>query len=188
MTAIPRLKEKYVSEVTPLLKDKFGLSNPMQIPKLQKITVNMGLGESGKDKRILASHQEELAKITGQKPVVCKARRSAATFKLRKGDTIGLKVTLRGDRMWYFLEKIVNIAAPRIRDFNGFKLGFDRRGNYTFGLQDQTIFPEIKLDKIARQQGMDICFSISGASDDMSKELLYGIGFPLKHDTKKGKN
>lgn len=182
-----RLKEKYHKEVVPALKEKFGLTNPMTVARLQKITVNMGLGEAGKDKRLMATHQEELSKITGQKPVVCLARRSAATFKLRQGDPIGVKVTLRGSRMWYFLEKLINVAAPRIRDFNGFKHGFDRRGNYTFGMNDQTIFPEIRVDKLPRQQGMDICFTISGGSDEQSKELLLGLGFPLKREEGKKK-
>lgn len=180
-----RLREMYKNEVVPALVKDFNLENPMLIPKLKKITVNMGLGEAGKDKRLMATHTEELGKITGQKPVVCLAKRSAATFKLRQGDPIGLKVTLRGTRMWYFMEKIINVAAPRIRDFSGFKHGFDRRGNYTFGLNDQTIFPEIRVDKLPRQQGMDICFTISGGSDDLSRALLTGIGFPLKRDEKK---
>jgi len=182
-----RLRDKYANEVVPALKEQFGLDNPMTVARLQKITINMGLGDAGKDKRLMAAHTEELSKIAGQKPVVCLAKRSAATFKLRTGDPIGVKVTLRGERMWYFLEKVINIAAPRIRDFNGFKHGFDRRGNYTFGLNDQTIFPEIRVDKTPRQQGMDICFTISGGSDDQSKALLEGLGFPLMREPGKRK-
>lgn len=186
--ATPRLRTMYADEIRGALRERFELGNVMEIPKLHKITINMGLGEAGKDKRHMGAHTEELAKIAGQRPVLVKAKRSAATFKLREGDPIGLKVTLRGDRMWHFLEKLINVAAPRIRDFNGFKHGFDRRGNYTMGLGDQTIFPEVRVDKISRQQGMDICFTMSGGSDEMSRALLEGLGFPLKRDDRKGKD
>ncbi len=179
---LARLESKYREEVIPALREKFSLSNPMQTPRVTKVTVNMGLGGFGKEKKALADHTEELGKITGQKPVLRIATRSAATFKLREGDPVGLKVTLRGDRMWLFLDKLINVACPRIRDFNGLKHGFDRAGNYSFGLADQTIFPEIRVDRVNRQQGMDICLTISGGSPEMSKALLEGIGFPLQRD------
>jgi large subunit ribosomal protein L5 len=182
----PRLKQLYLSQVSGDLISKFGLKNPMQAPKLKKITVNMGLGGFGKEKKALAEHTEELALITGQKPMVRHSTKAAATFKLREGDAVGVMVTLRGDKMWYFLEKLINVACPRIRDFNGLKHGFDRQGNYSVGLQDQGIFPEIKVEKISRAQGMDICMTITGGSDDLSREMLLGLGFPLKRpETKK---
>lgn len=182
----PRLQVIYEDQVKQQLMEKFQLDNVMQLPRLQKITVNMGTGPTYKDnKRLFESHEEELAKITGQKPVRCYAKRAAATFKLRQGDLIGLKVTLRGPRMWYFLEKLINVACPRIRDFNGLKHGFDRVGNYTVGFNDQAVFPEIKVDKVQRQQGMDVCFTISGGDRDMSREMLLGLGFPLKRREKK---
>jgi len=184
----PRLQKKYLEEVAPRLREEFGLGNVMQIPRLQKITINMGLGGFGKEKKALAEHTEELALISGQKPIVRRSTKSAATFKLREGDPVGVKVTLRGDTMWAFLEKLINVACPRIRDFNGLKHGFDKAGNYSFGLSDQTIFPEIRVEKISRQQGMDICFTISGQSPEMSKALLLGIGFPLRRDEKSTKD
>lgn len=183
-SANPRLKKKYLEEVAPRLREQFGLANVMEIPRLSKITVNMGLGGYGKEKKALAEHTDELGLITGQKPVLRKSTKSAATFKLREGDPVGLKVTLRGEKMWAFLEKLINVACPRIRDFNGLKHGFDKAGNYSFGLPDQTIFPEIRVEKISRQQGMDICMTISGQSRDMSKAMLLGLGFPLKRDEK----
>lgn len=181
----PRLQKKYNEEIRSALREQYELKNVMQIPRLKKITVNMGLGPNAKDKKLLALHTEELTKMVSQKPMLKHSKKAAATFKLRKGDPISLVVTLRGDRMWYFLEKLINVAIPRIRDFNGLKLGFDRQGNYNFGLTDQTIFPEIKVDKVSRQQGMDVCFTISGGSDDMSKSLLEGLGFPLKRKKEK---
>ncbi|MCK6438727.1 MAG: 50S ribosomal protein L5 [Planctomycetes bacterium] len=187
-TTKPRLRKIYDEQVRSRLKNDFNLGNVMQIPRLKKITVNMGLGVEAKDKRHLAAHTDELSKITSQKPMLQHARKSAATFKLRQGDPVGLKVTLRGERMWYFLDKLVNVAIPRIRDFNGIKPGFDRRGNFTFGLTDQTIFPEVKIDKVTRQQGMDVCLTISGGSDDLSRAMLEGLGFPLKRKAQaKGK-
>lgn len=170
-----------------MLRGDFGLGNVMQIPRLQKITVNMGLGGFGKEKKALAEHTEELAQITGQKPIVRRSTKSAATFKLREGDPVGVKVTLRGDIMWAFLEKLINVACPRIRDFNGLKHGFDKFGNYSFGLSDQTIFPEIRVEKISRMQGMDICMTISNGSPELSKHLLLGLGFPLRREEKAAK-
>ncbi|MCA8938187.1 MAG: 50S ribosomal protein L5 [Planctomycetes bacterium] len=178
----PRLKKLYDETVKSALVEKFELPNVMMVPVLKKITVNMGLGAYAKDKKALAEHINELAMITGQKPVERRAKRSAATFKLRTGDPCGVSVTLSGERMWHFLEKVINVACPRIRDFNGLKHGFDRQGNYSVGLQDQTVFPEIRVDRIGRTQGMDLCFTITGGSDDMSKELLLGLGFPLKRE------
>lgn len=178
----PRLLQVYETTVKGALMEKFSLSNVMTLPKLQKITVNMGLGAFAKDKKALAEHTAELARITGQKPLERRAKRSAATFKLRTGDPCGVSVTLRGDTMWHFLEKLINVACPRIRDFTGLKHGFDRRGNYNVGLPDQTVFPEVRVDKISRTQGMDLCFTISGGSDELSKALLFGLGFPLKRE------
>lgn len=186
--AQPRLKEKYLKEVCPAIQQKFELKNVMELPRLKKITVNMGLGEFGKDAKMMAAAVEDLGRITGQRPVKRNAKVAVATFKLREHDPVGCSVTLRGDRMWHFLEKFISVACPRIRDFNGLKHGFDRRGNYTCGLQDQLIFPEIRPEKVARQQGMDVCLTITGGSDAMSKELLLGLGFPLKRDGDKRKD
>jgi large subunit ribosomal protein L5 len=177
----PRLKKKYRDEVAPMLREKFGIENPMAVPRLKKITLNMGFGQASKDKGRAQALTAELSEIAGQRAVVCKAKRAAATFKLREGDTVGAKVTLRGDRMWLFLEKLVSVAVPRIRDFQGLNpRGFDRRGNYNMGLSEQSIFPDIDLDKIKEVQGMDIAFTISGGNDEISRELLMGLGMPLK--------
>lgn len=177
----PRLKTKYRDEVAPMLREKFSIQNTMATPRLKKITLNMGFGKASKDKGRAQALASELSEIAGQRAVVCKAKRAAATFKLREGDTVGAKVTLRGDRMWLFLEKLISVAVPRIRDFQGLNArGFDRRGNYNMGLSEQSIFPDIDLDKIKEVQGMDIAFTISGGSDDISRELLLGLGVPLK--------
>ncbi|MCC7508658.1 MAG: 50S ribosomal protein L5 [Planctomycetes bacterium] len=177
----PRLKLKYQNEVVPMLREQFGIENPMALPRLKKITLNMGFGKAAKDKGKAQALTAELSEIAGQKAVVCRAKVAAATFKLREGDTVGAKVTLRGERMWLFLEKLVSVAVPRIRDFQGLNArGFDRRGNYNMGLQEQTIFPDIDLDKIKEVQGMDIAFTISGNDDEKSRALLMGLGLPLK--------
>lgn len=177
----PRLKKKYRDEVAPALRQQFGIENPMAVPRLKKITLNMGFGKASKDKGKAQSLTAELTEIAGQKAMLCKAKVAAATFKLREGDTVGAKVTLRGDRMWLFMEKLISVAVPRIRDFQGLNpKGFDRRGNYNMGLQEQSIFPDIDLDKIKDVQGMDIAFTISGGNDDISRALLMGLGMPLK--------
>ncbi|MDC1141466.1 50S ribosomal protein L5 [Planctomycetota bacterium] len=181
MAEKPRLLTKYREEVAPKLREQFGIGNIHATPKLEKITLNMGFGQAAKDKNRSVALAEELSRIAGQKSVVCKARKANATWKLRVGDTIGAKVTLRGERMWLFLEKLISVAVPRIRDFQGLNpKGFDRRGNYNMGLNEQSIFPDIDLDKIKEQQGMDIAFTIKDSTDDMSRELLMALGLPLK--------
>jgi large subunit ribosomal protein L5 len=177
----PRLKKKYRDEVAPSLLEQFGIDNPMALPRLKKITLNMGFGKASKEKGKAQTFAAELSEIAGQKAVICKAKTAAASFKLREGDTVGAKVTLRGDRMWLFLEKLISVAVPRIRDFQGLNArGFDRRGNYNMGLSEQSLFPDIDLDKVKEVQGMDIAFTISGGNDDLSRALLMGLGMPLK--------
>lgn len=181
MAEKPRLLTKYREEVAPKLREQFSIGNIHATPKLEKITLNMGFGQAAKDKNRCTALTDELSRIAGQKAVVCKARKPNATWKLRAGDTIGAKVTLRGERMWLFLEKLISVAVPRIRDFQGLNpKGFDRRGNYNMGLNEQSIFPDIDLDKIKEQQGMDIAFTIKDSTDDMSRELLMALGMPLK--------
>jgi large subunit ribosomal protein L5 len=182
----PRLKTKYHEEVVPMLQERFGVTNRMAVPQIKKVTVNMGFGQASKNKGLAESLASDLTQITGQKAVICKAKRAAAAWKLREGDTVGAKVTLRGERMWLFLEKLISVAVPRIRDFQGLNpRGFDRRGNYNMGLSEQTIFPDVDLDKVKEVQGMDIAITISGGSDDMSRELLLGLGMPLRRTQKK---
>lgn len=177
----PRLKKKYRDEVVPMLREKFDIKNIMAVPQLKKITLNMGFGKASKNKGMAESLAAELSLIAGQKALICRAKTAAATWKLREGDTVGAKVTLRGDRMWLFLEKLISVAVPRIRDFQGLSAkGFDRRGNYNMGLNEQSIFPDIDLDKVKEVQGMNIAFTISGGNDDHSRELLLGLGMPLK--------
>ncbi|MCZ7606029.1 MAG: 50S ribosomal protein L5 [Planctomycetota bacterium] len=177
----PRLKKKYREEVVPMLREKFAIENIMAVPQLKKITLNMGFGKASKNKGMAESLTSELSLIAGQKALICRAKTAAATWKLREGDTVGAKVTLRGDRMWLFLEKLISVAVPRIRDFQGLSAkGFDRRGNYNMGLNEQSIFPDIDLDKVKEVQGMNIAFTISGGNDDHSRELLLGLGMPLK--------
>ncbi|MCA8912087.1 MAG: 50S ribosomal protein L5 [Planctomycetes bacterium] len=179
--AEPRLKVKYRDEVAPMLREQFGIENVMAVPRLKKITLNMGFGKASKNKGMADSLANELSLIAGQKALVTRARRAAATWKLREGDTIGAKVTLRGDRMWLFLEKLISVAVPRIRDFQGLNpKGFDRRGNYNMGLSEQSIFPDIDLDKVKEVQGMNIAFTMSGGDDEKSRALLMGLGVPLK--------
>ncbi|MCA8917786.1 MAG: 50S ribosomal protein L5 [Planctomycetes bacterium] len=179
--AEPRLKVKYRDEVAPMLREKFGIKNVNAVPRLKKITLNMGFGKASKNKGMAESLAGELSLIAGQKALVTRAKHAAATWKLREGDTIGAKVTLRGDRMWLFLEKLISVAVPRIRDFQGLNpKGFDRRGNYNMGLSEQSIFPDIDLDKVKEVQGMNISFTMTGGSDEHSRELLLGLGMPLK--------
>lgn len=178
---IPRLQKKYHEEVVPALREKHGIKNIMAVPRLKKITINMGIGEGTQNKKLPETLATDLGVIAGQKPVITRAKRAAATWKLRENDAIGAMVTLRGRNMWLFLEKLISVAVPRIRDFSGLKPdSFDGHGNYSMGIQEQTLFPDIEIDKIAQVQGMDICFTISGGNDEWSRSLLMGLGMPLK--------
>jgi len=175
------LRKVYQNEVTPALQQRFGYRNIMQVPRLEKIVVNMGLGEAVRDKKILEAAQGDLAKITGQKPMITRARKSVAGFKIREGWPIGCKVTLRRERMYEFLERFIHVAAPRIRDFRGFSpRSFDGRGNYNLGVREQLIFPEVDYDEIDRVRGMDIVFTTTAQSDEEGKALLEGFGFPFR--------
>jgi large subunit ribosomal protein L5 len=177
----PRLKLRYREEVVPRLKQELGKANVMQVPRLEKIVVNMGVGDALKDGRMLDAALADLVVITGQKPVVTKARKSIAGFKLREGQSIGAKVTLRGDRMWEFLDRLLSIAIPRIRDFRGLnQKAFDGHGNYTLGLTEQLIFPEIDYDKVATVRGMDITVVTTAKTDDEGRSLLTALGFPFE--------
>ena len=179
-TYVPRMKTRYREELVPSLKDELGFTNVMQVPRLDKIVVNMGVGDALKDGRMLDAAVEDLTTITGQKPVITRARKSIAGFKLREGNAIGVKVTLRGDRMWEFFDRLVSLAIPRIRDFRGLDpRSFDGRGNYTFGLTEQLIFPEIDYDKVLKVRGMDITIVTTARSDDDGRALLLALGFPL---------
>ena len=176
----PRLKLRFREELVATLQQELGLSNVMQVPRLDKIVVNMGIGDAVKDGRLLDAALEDLTVITGQKPVVTKARQSIAGFKLREGMPIGAKVTLRGDRMWEFYDRLVSLALPRIRDFRGMSpLSFDGHGNYTMGVTEQLIFPEIDYDKVAQVRGMDITIVTTATTDDEARSLLIALGFPL---------
>jgi large subunit ribosomal protein L5 len=176
-----RLRQRYRLELVPRLQRELGLSNPMQVPRLEKIVVNMGIGDSLKDSRMLEAATEDLTTITGQRPVITKARKSIAGFKLREGMAIGAKVTLRGDRMWEFLDRLVATAIPRIRDFRGLNpRAFDGHGNYTMGLTEQLIFPEIDYDKVAKVRGMDITIVTTARNDDQGRALLAALGFPFE--------
>ncbi|MCC6574521.1 MAG: 50S ribosomal protein L5 [Planctomycetes bacterium] len=178
---IPRLQKKYHDEVVAALRAQFNIENIMAVPRLKKITVNMGIGEGTQNKKLPEQLAGDLAQITGQKPVVTRAKKAAATWKLRQGDAIGAKVTLRRDRMWLFLEKLISIAVPRIRDFSGLNPdSFDGQGNYSMGLAEQSLFPDIEIDKVTTVQGMDICFTISGGNKEWSKAMLLGLGVPLR--------
>lgn len=175
------LLEKYKKEIIPELIKKFAYKNCMQVPKLSKIVINMGIGGAITEPKILDTAMEELALITGQKPVATKAKKAVAGFKLRQGIKIGCKVTLRGKVMYEFLNKLINVSIPRIKDFRGLNpRAFDGYGNYSFGLKDQLVFPEINLDKVSRSQGMDITIEIKSFSDEASKELLVLLGMPFR--------
>jgi large subunit ribosomal protein L5 len=176
-----RMKVRYREELLPKLQRELGLANPMQVPRLEKIVVNMGIGDALKDSRMLEAAVEDLTTITGQKPIVTKARKSIAGFKLREGSAIGAKVTLRGDRMWEFLDRLIATAIPRIRDFRGLNpRAFDGHGNYTLGLTEQLIFPEIDYDKVAKVRGMDITIVTTARTDDEGRALLVALGFPFE--------
>ena len=175
-----RLKEKYQKEITPALMSKFNYSSVMQVPKLEKIVVNMGVGDAVQNAKALDVAVEELATITGQKPVVTKAKKSIAGFRLREGMAIGCKVTLRGERMYEFLDKLISVSLPRVRDFRGIsKKAFDGRGNYTLGVKEQLIFPEIEYDKVDKIRGMDIAIVTTAQTDAEAKELLALMGAPF---------
>jgi len=177
----PRLKTRYREEAVARLQQELDLPNPMQVPRLEKVVINMGVGDALKDGRMLEAAVEDLQIITGQKPVITKARKSIAGFKLREGSAIGVKVTLRGDRMWEFVDRLVSIAIPRIRDFRGLNpSAFDGRGNYTLGLTEQLIFPEIDYDKVAMVRGMDITVVTTATSDEEGRTLLVALGFPFE--------
>ena len=176
----PRLKTAYQQEVRPRLKDELGLSSTMQVPRLQKITLNMGVGEAKTDAKMLDSAIDELTTIAGQRAHVRKARKSIASFKLREGMPVGARVTLRGDRMWEFLDRLVSIALPRIRDFRGLSpRSMDGRGNFSLGIREQIIFPEIDYDQIAAVRGLDIAITTTAADDDSARALLVGLGLPF---------
>src|SRR6187551_2995938 len=181
---LPRLKEKYRTELVGKLREQFDYSNPMQVPRLVKIVVNMGVGEAARDAKLIDGAVRDLAAITGQKPAVARAKKSIAQFKLREGMPIGAHVTLRGDRMWEFLDRLLATALPRIRDFRGLNgKQFDGRGNYTFGLTEQVMFHEIDQDKIDRSRGMDITIVTTATNDDEGRALLKHLGFPFKENS-----
>ena len=175
-----RMKELYIKEVAPALMKKFAYKSPMEIPKLDKIVINVGCGEAKENAKVIDAVVSDLSKITGQKPVVCKARKSVANFKVREGMNIGVKVTLRGARMYEFLDRLFNLALPRVRDFRGISGdAFDGRGNYSLGLKEQLIFPELDYDKIDKVRGMDIIFVTTAKTDEQAKELLSLMGAPF---------
>ena len=175
------LKEQYIKEIVPSLKKKFGYTSNMQVPKLEKIVLNMGVGDGAHDAKYIDAAVKELEAIAGQKPVVTKAKKSIAGFKIREGQTIGCKVTLRGDNMYIFLEKLVKIALPRVRDFRGIsKHSFDGRGNYTLGIKEQLVFPEVNYDKVIKTRGLDIVIVTTAKTNDEALELLKEFGLPFR--------
>ena len=183
-TYTPRLKERYRSELRAQLQKDLGLANVMQVPRPEKIVVNMGVGEAPKDARLLDGAVKDLTMITGQQPTIRRARKSIATFKIREGMPIGACVTLRGDRMWDFLDRLMSIVLPRIRDFRGLnERSFDGRGNYSFGLTEQLVFPEIDYDDIDATRGMDVTIVTTATSDDQGRALLLALGFPLRQQS-----
>jgi len=178
---VNRLKEKFIKEVTPALMSKFNYKSIMEVPKIEKIVINMGVGDAVANAKALDNAVEELATITGQKPVVTRAKKSIAGFRLREGMPIGAKVTLRGERMYQFLDKLVSVSLPRVRDFRGVsKKAFDGRGNYTLGIKEQLIFPEIDYDKVSKVRGMDIVIVTTANTDEESRELLTQFGMPFQ--------
>ena len=177
----PRLKEKYKNEIVPQLEKELNIANINNVPKLEKIVVNMGVGEAATDSKLIDAAVADLRTITGQQPMICRARKSIATFRLRKGQAIGAKVTLRGDRMYEFFDRLVATAIPRIRDFRGMPdNSFDGHGNYSMGVSEQTIFPEISYEDVDRTRGMDITFVTTAETDEAAKALLDAFGFPFK--------
>jgi large subunit ribosomal protein L5 len=180
---VPRLKTRYRDEIVPALKNEFNYANPMQVPGVVKIVVNMGVGQAARDAKLMDGAVRDLTLITGQKPLVQRARKSIAQFKLREGMPIGVKATLRGNRMWEFLDRLLTLALPRIRDFRGLSPSqFDGRGNYTFGLTEQSMFHEIDPDTIDRPRGMDITVVTTAKTDDEGRALLRALGFPFKEN------
>jgi len=178
-----RLRELYKDTVGPALMERFGYASVMQIPRLEKVTLNMGVGEALADKKVLDHAVADLTKIAGQRPIVCKARKSVAAFKVREGWPIGCKVTIRGDRMYEFFDRLINIAIPRTRDFRGFSpRAFDGRGNYSIGITEQIIFPEIDYDKIDKIRGLDVAITTSAANDEEGLALLQGFSFPFRQN------
>ncbi len=176
-----RLKARYKAEIAPALQKEFNISNVMQIPTLTKVVVNMGVGEAARDSKLIEGAIRDLTTITGQKPLVTRAKKSIAQFKLREGQPIGAHVTLRGDRMWEFMDRLLSISLPRIRDFRGLSpKQFDGKGNYTFGLTEQVVFPEIEQDKVDRPRGMDITIVTTASNDEEGRALLKLLGFPFK--------
>ncbi len=176
-----RLRDKYKSEVAPALAKEFEISNPMAIPKIEKIVVNMGLGEASANAKILEVATEELRSVTGQKPVITKAKKSIAAFKLRQGMSIGTMVTLRGERMYEFLDRLISVALPRVRDFRGISAkAFDGRGNYTLGVREQLIFPEIDFNKVDKTRGMNISIVTTAGNDEQARSLLKALGMPFR--------
>ena len=180
---VPRLKERYRAEIAAAMRGEFGYPNVMQIPTITKIVVNMGVGEAARDAKLIDGAVRDLSVITGQKPAVARARKSVAQFKLREGMPIGAHATLRGDRMWEFLDRLLSIALPRIRDFRGLSdRQFDGRGNYTFGLTEQLMFHEINPDQVDRQRGMDVTLVTTATTDEQGRSLLRRLGFPFKEN------
>lgn len=181
MLATPRLKQKFREEIIPALMKRFNYRSPMQVPRVEKVVINMGVGEAVQNPKVLDGAIEDLTLISGQKPVVTRAKKSIAGFKVREGMPIGCKVTLRGDRMYHFLEKLINIALPRVRDFRGISpKSFDGRGNYSLGLKEQLIFPEIDYDKVDRVRGMDVIIVTTAKTDEEARELLKALGMPFR--------
>jgi large subunit ribosomal protein L5 len=177
------LKERYENEIMPVLEDSLHLDNVMQVPRLEKVVINIGLGEALDNPKALDAAVEDLSVITGQRPVITKARKSIANFKLREGRAIGAKVTLRGDRMWAFLDRLMNVALPRVRDFRGVSMNsFDGRGNYTLGLREQLVFPEIDYDKIDKIRGMEITIVTTADNDEHGRQLLQLLGMPFRKE------
>jgi large subunit ribosomal protein L5 len=177
------LKERYQSEIAPALMDSLNLTNAMQVPRIQKIVVNVGVGEALDNAKSLDAAVADITQITGQKPIITKARKSIANFKLREGRAIGVKVTLRGERMWAFLDRLMNVALPRVRDFRGVNPdAFDGRGNYTLGLREQLVFPEIDYDKIDKLRGLEVSIVTTARNDDEGRQLLQMLGMPFKKE------
>lgn len=178
---MPELKEHYKNEIVPVLLKEFGYSSVMQVPRIRKVVLNIGMGEAMDNPKALEYALQDLSTIAGQHPVVTKARKSVAAFKLREGRAIGLKVTLRGSRMWAFLDRLINVALPRTRDFRGIPDKLDGRGNYTLGLREQLLFPEIEYDKIDKIRGFEMCINTTAETDEEARRLLELLGMPFRH-------
>jgi large subunit ribosomal protein L5 len=183
---LPRLKQRYRDELAAKIQEELGLKNPNQVPRLSKIVINAGIGEALKDGKLIEAAVADLATISGQKPVVTRARQSLAAFKLREGQAIGAMVTLRGDRMWEFMDRLISVALPRIRDFRGLARKLDGQGNYTFGVTEQLIFPEIDYDKVYKVRGMHITIVTTATTDDEGRALLSALGWPFKREDTDG--